>query len=385
LGDVLRGQDHAGDADWKVALGSCWGQVRHQLQEARKPNLGWCYLSDYYTEAADRILEALRERLPGVHWVGAVGVGVGAGSVEYFDEPAMALMLANLPPASFEIFSGPERLEAGSNAFEPFTALVHAAGGSPDLPVQLRALSERTTSGYLFGGLSSARNQPLCFADDVLPGGLSGVGFGPDVSIFSRVTQGCQPIGPQRAFTRAERNYLVTLDHARALDCVVEDLGLSLEISDPELNDAVAETLVGLVAAGEDASTRPGQFGANTEVRHIVGVGRKGGLLVIAEPLEAGMQLAFCKRNAAAAKLDLLRIVGEVRAQAEAAGGIMGTLYISCSERGGPHFGERHAEFSMVREALGEAPLIGFFAGGEIARHHLYGYTGVLTVFAGAA
>ena len=376
---------HAGDADWKVALSSCWGQVHHQLQEARKPNLGWCYLSDYYTEAAGRILEALRERLPGVHWVGAVGVGVGAGSVEYFDEPAMALMLADLPPASFEIFSGPDRPEAGSNAFEPFTALVHAAGGSPDLPVQLRALSERTTSGYLFGGLSSARNQPLCFADDLLPGGLSGVGFGPDISIFSRVTQGCQPIGSQRAITRAEGNYLVTLDHARALDCVVEDLGLSLEISDPELNDALAETLVGLVTSGEDASTRPGQFGANTEVRHIVGVGRKGGLLVIAEPLEAGMQLAFCKRNAAAAKLDLLRIVGEVRAQAEAAGGIMGALYISCSGRGGPHFGERHAEFSMVREALGEAPLIGFFAGGEIARHHLYGYTGVLAVFAGAA
>jgi small ligand-binding sensory domain FIST len=39
----------------------------------------------------------------------------------------------------------------------------------------------------------------------------------------------------------------------------------------------------------------------------------------------------------------------------------------------------------MVHEALGgETPVIGFFAGGEIARHHLYGYTGVLTVFAGA-
>jgi small ligand-binding sensory domain FIST len=28
-------------------------------------------------------------------------------------------------------------------------------------------------------------------------------------------------------------------------------------------------------------------------------------------------------------------------------------------------------------------PLVGFFAGGEIARHHVYGYTGVLTVFTG--
>jgi small ligand-binding sensory domain FIST len=29
-------------------------------------------------------------------------------------------------------------------------------------------------------------------------------------------------------------------------------------------------------------------------------------------------------------------------------------------------------------------PLVGFFAAGEIARHHLYGYTGVLTVFRAA-
>jgi small ligand-binding sensory domain FIST len=30
---------------------------------------------------------------------------------------------------------------------------------------------------------------------------------------------------------------------------------------------------------------------------------------------------------------------------------------------------------------LGDVPLVGFFAGGEIAHQHVYGYTGVLTVF----
>ena len=29
-----------------------------------------------------------------------------------------------------------------------------------------------------------------------------------------------------------------------------------------------------------------------------------------------------------------------------------------------------------------DVTLVGIFSGGEIARHHLYGYTGVLTVFA---
>jgi small ligand-binding sensory domain FIST len=34
-----------------------------------------------------------------------------------------------------------------------------------------------------------------------------------------------------------------------------------------------------------------------------------------------------------------------------------------------------------LRQALGEVPLVGFFCNGEISRHRLYGYTGVLTVF----
>ena len=49
--------------------------------------------------------------------------------------------------------------------------------------------------------------------------------------------------------------------------------------------------------------------------------------------------------------------------------------------RGGPHFGGASAELQIVRRALGDVPLVGFFAGGEIAHQELYGYTGVLTVF----
>ena len=60
---------------------------------------------------------------------------------------------------------------------------------------------------------------------------------------------------------------------------------------------------------------------------------------------------------------------------------IRGAVYVSCAGRGGSHFGAPNAELQIVRHALGDVPLTGFFAGGEIARHHLYGYTGVLTVF----
>ena len=41
----------------------------------------------------------------------------------------------------------------------------------------------------------------------------------------------------------------------------------------------------------------------------------------------------------------------------------------------------QRAELEIVRHNLGEIPLVGFAANGEIARDRLYGYTGVLTLF----
>jgi small ligand-binding sensory domain FIST len=66
-----------------------------------------------------------------------------------------------------------------------------------------------------------------------------------------------------------------------------------------------------------------------------------------------------------------------------APGRIAGAVYVSCAGRGGPHFGAPSAELQVIRHALGDVPLVGFFAAGEIGHRHLYGYTGVLTVFLG--
>jgi small ligand-binding sensory domain FIST len=125
--------------------------------------------------------------------------------------------------------------------------------------------------------------------------------------------------------------------------------------------------------------------------------------VAVSDQLGDGMQLAFCQRNVQAARVDLTRICAEIREELEPeelsvetaaallgseaesaphpARRIAGAIYVSCSGRGGPHFGAPSAELQIVRRALGDVPLVGFFAGGEIARHHLYGYTGVLTVF----
>jgi small ligand-binding sensory domain FIST len=386
-------QAHAGHADWRIALAECHRQVHGEMAARAMRHgvfapltLGWCYLTDYYAPAAAAILHELQQAFPGVSWVGTVGIGVAACGIEYFDEPALVLLLAPMPRSAFRLFSGVQPLRPVTSEVLPHTALVHAEGNTPDLQELLKELSERTATGYLFGGLASARTRTLHMADGIFTGGLSGVAFAAEVELVSRVSQGCQPIGPLREVTQGERNYVIGLDGDSALDSVMNDLGLDADIADEALFEALSGTLVGVSACAEDVAVPPGQFGTDTVVRNLVGVDRDNGILAIAEAVTPGMRLAFCTRNPAAARQDLVRIATEIRDDlAQGGRQMVGAIYVSCSGRGGPHFGGRNAELQVLRGALGEVPLAGFFAGGEIARHHLYGYTGVLSVFTAPA
>jgi len=403
-----------------MAAGLVLAQLRAQMalhDYAHTPTLGLLYVTDQYASDAQEILDHLGAELPEItDWSGTVGVGIASSNVEYFDEPALAVMLCEIPIDQYRVFSGVAPLGIGDGmGFEPHTALVHADAGTPDVAELIAEMASRTATGYLFGGLASSRTVAVQFAvggngnikghgasGGVFSGGLSGVAFGEGVTLVSRVTQGCQPVSPQRIVTTANGNVITELDGQPALDVLLRDTGISLDQPQAAMA-ALRATLVGLTEEGADAVGRTGNFGADVVVRHIIGldVGRNG--VAVAGQVSVGMRMAFCRRDPQAARADLMRICAEIREElepqemplrmaaalaapdAQAAPSphrrIAGAVYVSCAGRGGPHFGGPSAELQIVRRALGDVPLVGFFAGGEIARHHLYGYTGVLTVF----
>ncbi len=411
---------HATHPQWRMAAALVLAQLRARMAlpgYARAPTLGLLYITDHYAAAAQAILDHLGAELPEVtDWSGTVGVGIASTNVEYVDEPALAVMLCELAPHQYRVFSGVAPLGLGDGmGFEPHTALVHADAGTPELPELIAEMAGRTATGYLFGGLASSRAGAVQFAvsgngnirgqgaaGGVFRGGLSGVAFDEGVPLISRVTQGCRPVAAQRTVTAAQDNVIIELDGEPALDVLLQETGISLDQPQAALA-ALRATLVGLTGADADAVGRTGNFGADVVVRHIIGLdpARRG--VAVADRVAAGMRMAFCRRNVQAARADLVRICAEIReelepeemplpvaaaaATAEAQTGpaasrrIAGAVYVSCAGRGGAHFGGPSAELQIVQHALGDVPLVGFFAGGEIARHHLYGYTGVLTVF----
>jgi small ligand-binding sensory domain FIST len=388
---------HATHPQWGMAAALVLAQLRASLARSdhvRSPTLGLLYITDHYAGQARELLDYMCAQLPEVvDWAGTVGVGIAANNVEYFDEPALAVMLCEWPSDQYRVFSGVAPLSAAGSAFQAQTALVHADPSEPDLAELIAEMAQRTRSGYVFGGLAASRGNSVQFAQSgqghvrgqdaagsVFAGGLSGVAFGPAVGLISRVTQGCQPIAPERVITACDQHVVIELDGQPAL-----------------------QTLLGLrpAASAPQAQRRGGPFGADTLVRHIIGLDPARQAVAVAQTTEVGMRLSFCERHAAAARGDLVRICAEIREELESDSpvpstsdaplehrphqGISGAIYVSCSGRGGLHFGGPSAELQVVRRALGDVPLIGFFAAGEIAGSSLYGYTGVLTVFTHAA
>jgi small ligand-binding sensory domain FIST len=411
---------HATHPQWRMAAALALAQLRGYMAlpaYADTPNLGLLYITDHYAAEAQAILDFFAAELPTVtDWSGTVGIGVCASGAEYFDEPALSVMLLELPTDQYRIFSGVTPLpRTGQPGFSAHTALLHAEGRTPDLPSLIAEVAQRTSSAGVFGGLAASRGASVQFAvsstgtvagqggvSGVFSGGLSGVAWGAGLHWVSRLTQGCQPVGPRYHITAAQDNVVLELDGQPALDVLLHTLGVSLQADPHQAVERVRGVLAGLIDIPEayhaaPVVQHPGTLGADVRVRHIIGLDGSRRGVALADEVAVGMGLHFCQRHHLAARADLVRICAELREELApdalellpAVGGadaallpqqMVGAIYISCSGRGGNHFGAPGAELQWLRHALGDVPLVGFFAGGEIVGQQLYGYSAVLTV-----
>jgi small ligand-binding sensory domain FIST len=338
----------------------------------------------YTTEAAGSVLpeltRALSEHTGIESWIGGVGLGVCSHQGEIFDEPAAVVMTAALPPDDFRIFSAtadpgsdlPRRHARWIENTQPILALVHADPRCPD--VQRAATETAGASGaYLVGGLVSHRAaNPLLARTPSDAGfggnGMAGVMLSPGVPVATALTQGCIPIGPVRRIDEARDNVVMVIDGRPALTVFCEDIGPELT---QDLRRVGGLIFVGLPITGSDTG--------DYLVRNLLAIDAGRGWLVIGAEIAPGDQILFCRRDPESARRDMTRMVRQLASRLS--GPPKAGVYVSCVARGAALFGDAGVETGIIRETLGEFPLIGFFANGEISRDRLYGHTGVLTLF----
>ena len=359
--------------DWQDAAREC---LEALLPVREGTTLGFLYATDAFAEHFTDLLAYCRERTGVDHWVGTVGVGIVTTGHEFLEQPALTIMLAEIPENAFrtlpslcnlnDVLQHEADFRIGTET--AWFGVVHGDPRNPLISELIEHVAERTETGFLVGGLTSSRDRCPQLADQVVEGGLSGVLFSSAVSITTRLTQGVSPLGPRHLITQAERNIIRALDGRAPLEVLREDIG---EVLYQQLQRLGGYLFVGLPTRDSDTE--------DYLVRHIVGVDPDSKLIAVGDYVEAGQPLMFCRRDGHSAVEDMQRMLDALKASLAAPP--RGALYFSCLGRGASMFGETDAEMRMIRDVLGDIPLVGFSANGEISRNRLYGYTGVLTVF----
>jgi small ligand-binding sensory domain FIST len=371
------------DADWGRLALDCVSQLGPAVDRAE---LGFLYVTDALAAHLPKIVALLRQSTGVKTWAGSVGVGIAASGAEYFDCPAMAVLVASLPNDAWRLIPNLERADPDSGA-EPFAAVkqwadaqaagplsgpplgvVHADPRNPQLAQLVTGLAD-AVSAFLVGGLASSRgSMDQVSGETVVRGGVSGVLFAPNVAIATGLSQGCSPIGPVRNVTAARQNVVFEIDGRPALEVFKHDIG---EVLACQLEKVAGYIHAAFPVTGDDTG--------DYLVRNLIGIDPERGWLAVGERVAPGDRILFVRRDRAAAEEDLVRMIRRLKRGATAppkAG-----LYFSCVARGPNMFGPDSAELGILRRELGDFPLVGMFCNGEISKNRLYGYTGVLTLF----
>ncbi len=340
-------------------------------------NLGFVYITDALTREFSKIHQLLVETTGVTHWVGTTGIAICATNREFYDQPALVIMLASLPAENFlvmpnltsEVDTFVAQHQQWLSQAGPVFGIVHGDPSNPATPTLIESLANALGDAFLVGGLTSSQAHHYQLADELTQGGISGVLFAQQVDVQVDHTQGCTPIGPIRQVTHCHRNIIGKIDAMTAVDALKQDAG---EVLARDLSRMAGFIFAGLPIPNSDTG--------DYMVRNLIGIDTQHGLLAIGDMIETGDTLMFCRRDGNTARADMQAMLERLKKR-YGAQKPKGGLYFSCLGRGRQQFGDDSEELKMISAALGDIPLVGFFANGEIYHSRLYGYTGVLSLF----
>lgn len=393
-----------------IATGENWRDISknvlEQLESVRtqgfQPNVAFLYVTESLAADASSILTLFKSVTGIEHWTGCAALGVCGSGVEYIDVPAISVLAGQVDADDVRSFhaSAPnfkklhQELEPWLNKHDPMLVVVHADPFVETHPAAALEEIDALVGGFMVGGLASARKESVILSRDVQPSGISGFVFSQEVPVATSLSQGCVPMGPLHEISKADNHVIGYLDGRVPFEVFSEDMKkmaedrLGYKAADviikgdlsPDLSQILnGEAHVAFPVSGSDQN--------DFLVRNIMAIDPESGIIAVGEDIEDGQKMMFVHRNEETVRSDLsatlvalhkriLHERGEFSPKA--------ALYVSCVARTNVPFvagGQPGGEMALLHEILGDIPIAGFYANGEISNNRLYGYTGVLTLF----
>lgn len=355
----------------ETVLQDCMRQIVNCPEDA---NFGFIYVSDKIADSIEDILHHCKITSGIHHWVGSLGIGIIANDKEIYDQPAISLLLCYFDEDQFTILEAVtnknellKKAKAPANSESCF-AFIHADGYHESAQELIRQIAKNINNCFVVGGLTSSRTSQYQIANKVTSNSISGVLFSDKVPVLTNLTQGCTPLGKKHAITKSEKNIAFTLDHKPALDVLYNDIG---EVLARDIEKASSYIFTGLCTPDSDLN--------DYMVRTLIAIDENKKVFAINDNLNEGGEILFCRRDGTSATNDMMNMLENVKKRLP--NKPKGGVYVSCLGRGREQFGVDSEEIKMIHQILGDFPLTGFFANGEIHHNRVYGYTGVLTLF----
>lgn len=374
-------------SDLESALAEACDAALDQLGSA--PDLAMLFVSADRAPHCEQIAAEVCRRLGTENVLGCTGESLVGTGREIEGETALSLWLAALPGASLttmhlDFAKSPEGgaitgWPADLPAELPEGAALLVLGEPFSFPADL--LLERMNEdrpglpvigGMASGGPSPGENRLLLGREVHKQGAVAALLHG-GVRMRTVVSQGCRPIGRHMVVTKAERNVIYALGGKPAL-IVLKELFDTL----PTQEQAMVQRglHVGRVVSEYQDEFRQGDF----LVRNVIGIDPDNGAIAIGDYIRAGQTVQFHIRDWQSADIELRQLLESIEPSDRARGGLLFT----CNGRGTRLFPEPHHDAKSVQAGLGDIPLAGFFAAGELGpiggKNFMHGFTASLAV-----
>ena len=336
---------------------------------------------------AHEALHAVRRVTGAPIVLGCSGTGVLSERREVEEGLAVAVLVVRDPrllATAFALERQGERRDIGAEVAQRIGATV-AEGGCvlvlPDAvgcnpPALLTQLHAALGFVPVLGAVAAGAPMFELYETDALEGALVGVALSGLAPVIG-VTQGCTPIGQPYVITHAEANVIQRIGSRPALEILTEAIRANPET---EARIRHAGVFAGLAMDSAKSPLERGDF----LVRNLVGADQSSGALAVAERVRIGQTVQFQIRDAQASRQDLLAMLDELTGRLHGRRPAFG-CYFDCAGRGRGLFGVPDHDVTLIRERLGEFPLVGFFGNGEFApigrRNFFHNYTGALVIF----
>jgi len=243
-------------------------------------------------------------------------------------------------------------------------ALVNCRGEGNPLPI----------IGGMASGASQALYNRLILNDVGIRSGGIGITMSGPIDVDCIVSQGCRPIGSHHRVTKVDGNVVLELGGKPALEVLHE---LAQHATPHERSLLEGGLLLGSVIDEHKSHFGRGDF----LVRSILGLDRKRKGIAAGEFFRLGKTVQFHVRDAQTAVEDLQLLLDTQQLSDNPFAGLL----VTCNGRGRNLFHEEDHDLTIIRERLGEIPISGFFAAGEIGpiggHSFLHGHTACLTLF----